>query len=70
MSVRARKLIGTILLLVLVAAWALIAMAVAQFAFSSPNSFGAWAFYVIVGLGWVLPAMPLVKWMVRPQSPQ
>ena len=23
-------------------------------------------FYVIAGLGWVLPAMPLVAWMVRP----
>jgi hypothetical protein len=22
-------------------------------------------FYVVAGLGWVLPAMPLVKWMSR-----
>ena len=70
MSIRNRKLVGTVALLVLVIAWALLAMAVAQFVFSSPNSYGAWAFYVIVGLGWVLPAMPLVKWMVRPSAPR
>jgi hypothetical protein len=23
------------------------------------------AYYVVAGIGWVLPAMPLVSWMVR-----
>jgi hypothetical protein len=23
-------------------------------------------YYVIAGIGWVLPAMPLVRWMSRP----
>ena len=23
-------------------------------------------FYVVAGLGWVLPAMPLIAWMSRP----
>jgi hypothetical protein len=23
-------------------------------------------YYVVAGLGWVLPAMPLIKWMSRP----
>ncbi len=22
-------------------------------------------FYIVAGLGWVLPAMPLIKWMSR-----
>ena len=63
MSIRIRKLIGAIALLVLVTIWALLAMAVAQFVFASPNSVAAWIFYVVAGLGWVLPAMPLIKWM-------
>ncbi len=63
MSIRIRKLIGAIGLLVLVAGWALLAMAVAQFVFASPNSAAAWIFYVVAGMGWVLPAMPLIKWM-------
>jgi hypothetical protein len=66
MGIRTRKLIGTVALLLLVAVWALLAMAFAQFALRSANSFVAALYYVVAGLGWVLPAMPLVKWMVRP----
>jgi len=25
-------------------------------------------FYVVVGIGWVLPAMPIVSWMSRPDA--
>jgi hypothetical protein len=25
---------------------------------------------VVAGLGWVLPAMPLIRWMSRPDQPQ
>ncbi len=70
MHIRTRKLIGSIALLVLVAVWALLAMAFAQFALASANGFVAAAFYVIAGLGWVLPAMPLIAWMVRPDKPE
>jgi hypothetical protein len=65
MRIRTRKLIGTVGLLVLVAFWALLAMAFAQFALSSSNGLVATLFYAIAGLGWVLPAMPLVSWMQR-----
>jgi hypothetical protein len=66
MRIRTRKLIGTVGLLVLVTVWALLAMAFAQFALSAANGFVVAAFYVIAGLGWALPAMPLVAWMQRP----
>ena len=68
MGIRTRKLIGTVALLLLVAVWALLAMAVAQFALRSANGFVAALYYVVAGLGWVLPAMPLVRWMVRPDK--
>lgn len=68
MPIRIRKLIGALALLLLVTVWALLAMAVAQFVFSSPNTLGAWLFYVVAGLGWVLPAMPIVSWMSRPSA--
>ncbi len=68
MTIRTRKLIGAVLLLLLVAVWALLAMAVAQFVFSSTNSIAAWIYYVLAGMGWVLPAMPLVRWMSGPQK--
>ena len=66
MRIRTRKLIGTIGLLALVTTWALLAMAFAQSALRAQSGFVAALFYVIAGLGWVLPAMPLVSWMQRP----
>ena len=66
MRIRTRKLIGAVALLALVTAWALIAMAVAQVAVAEANPLVAALYYLIAGLGWVLPAMPLVSWMSRP----
>jgi hypothetical protein len=65
MHIRTRKLIGTFLLFALVIVWALLGMALAQSALTSVNGLLAAIYYVIVGLGWVLPAMPLIKWMQK-----
>ena len=65
MHIRTRKLIGGVGLILLVTVWALLAMALAQFALRSQSDLVAGLFYVAAGLGWVLPAMPLVSWMVR-----
>lgn len=67
MSSRLRKLIGTVALLVLVCVWALVAMALAQSALTNINGWVATIYYVVAGLGWVLPAMPLISWMARPR---
>jgi NhaP-type Na+/H+ or K+/H+ antiporter len=69
MSIRARKFIGTIALLVLVSVWALLAMALAQSVLTNINGFVATLYYIVAGLGWVLPAMPLISWMARPDNP-
>ena len=66
MSIRTRKLIGTVALLALVSVWGLFAMALAQSVLTDINGFVAAIFYVVAGLGWVLPAMPLVAWMAKP----
>jgi len=66
MSIRIRKLIGTIALLILVVSWSLLAMALAQSALTDINGWVATLYYVVAGLGWVLPAMLLIRWMVRP----
>jgi len=65
MSPRIRKLIGTVALFALVIAWALVAMAIAQFPPIFNNPWIAGLYYAVVGIGWVLPAMPLVKWMLK-----
>jgi hypothetical protein len=66
MPIRLRKFIGTVLLFVLVIVWALVAMALAQAPLIHDNEIASVAYYVIAGLGWVLPAMPLVRWMSAP----
>ncbi|HET9618303.1 MAG TPA: DUF2842 domain-containing protein [Pseudolabrys sp.] len=70
MGIRTRKLIGTIALLALVVVWGLVAMALAQSVLTNINGFVATLYYVVAGLGWVLPAMPLIKWMQRPDAPR
>ena len=70
MSIRTRKLIGTVALLVLVSVWGLLAMALAQSVLTDINGFVAAIYYVVAGLGWVLPAMPLISWMGKPDAPR
>jgi hypothetical protein len=65
MPIRIRKLIGTFALLALVIVWALVAMAIAQFPPIFQNPWIAGIYYVVAGVGWVLPAMPLIKWMSK-----
>jgi hypothetical protein len=65
MSRRTRKLIGAFALFALVIVWALAAMAIAQFPPIFQNPLIAGLYYFVAGIGWVLPAMPLVKWMSK-----
>ena len=68
MPVRLRKFIGAILLITLVVSWALVAMALAQAPAIKANGFIEVIYYVVAGLAWLLPAMPLVRWMSRPDA--
>jgi hypothetical protein len=70
MPIRLRKLIGAFALLALVTVWALLAMALAQFPALSTNRIVEALYYLVAGLGWVLPAMPLIRWMSRPDPPK
>ena len=64
MPMRLRKLLGGVALMVLVVIWALVAMALAQAPAIKGNGAVVVIFYVVAGLGWVLPGMLLVKWML------
>lgn len=68
MTIRLRKFIGAIALFVLVVVWALLAMALAQAPLIREHAVFSIIYYVVAGLGWVLPAMPLVRWMSRPNK--
>jgi hypothetical protein len=66
MAMRQRKLIGAVALFALVILWSLLAMSLAQAVLASTSGLVATIYYVVAGLGWVLPAMLLIKWMSRP----
>jgi hypothetical protein len=68
--IRIRKLIGAVALIVLVVSWSLIAMALAQLPVIKANGVVESLYYALAGLGWVLPAMPLIRWMSRPDPPR
>jgi hypothetical protein len=66
MRIRTRKFLGAIALLVLVVVWSLMGMTVAQAPWLADSGLLQAIFYVVAGIGWVLPAMPIISWMARP----
>jgi hypothetical protein len=68
MTIRTRKFLGTISLLVLVVVWSLMGMTLAQTPWLASSGLLQAVFYVVAGLGWVLPAMPIISWMARPDA--
>ncbi len=66
MTMRMRKLIGTVLLLVMITVYTLLAMIVAVTL--EVNTTSEWvelAYYVVAGLLWVVPAAWIIWWMSR-----
>ena len=66
MTPRLRKLVGAILLLILIAAYSLLAMlAAVVLQVNEANKSVELLYYVVAGLLWVLPAGLVIKWMQR-----
>ena len=66
MQVRQRKMIGTVLLLAFLAAYALAVVGISAGRVTSASAPAQFAFFVVAGLAWVLPAGLLIRWMQRP----
>ncbi len=65
MTPRTRKLAGTILLVIFLTVYALLAMMAAMILQVNASKVVELAYYVIAGLLWVLPAGWLIKWMQK-----
>lgn len=63
MPARLRKLIGAVLLVILVTVYPLLAIAFAMAVLPGSSGLGQFAFYLVAGLVWVLPAGLIVWWM-------
>ena len=58
----ARKLIGIGLILLIIALWAVLVASLAPFVGSWPVLIQA-PFYLAMGLAWIVPLRPLVRWI-------
>lgn len=70
MTRRKRKLIGSIGMILFVIIYALAVMVIAQGRIQDAGKMAQLAFFVTAGLAWVLPVMPLIKWMERADPDQ
>jgi Protein of unknown function (DUF2842) len=68
MSRRARKLTGAIAILVFVPLYALVAMALAESRIQDAPHLVRIIAYIALGLAWILPVMPVIRWMERPDE--
>ena len=65
MKRRTRKFIGTVVMLAFVMLYGPIAMALAESRILETPKLVQAALYLVLGLAWVLPMLPLIKWMQR-----
>ena len=70
MPIRLKKLIGTVLLIILVIIYALVATTVAVTQLAESGPLVHLAFFLFSGLLWILPAMAIIKWMMLPRIPK
>lgn len=68
MTIRKRKFVGAILLVLFLAVYALAAMMVAVVLQVGGSKLAELLYYPIAGLAWLPPAMWLVTWMQRPDA--
>jgi hypothetical protein len=63
MRARTRKLLGTVLLLVVLLIYSLVVMLAAASVLPGAGKIVELIFYAVAGVAWVLPAGYLIKWM-------
>ncbi len=70
MPARTRKLIGTVVLLIFLTLYAWAAAAIGAGRITLAPAWAQFAFFLVAGLAWVIPAGLLIRWMQRPTEAQ
>ncbi|OAM75231.1 DUF2842 domain-containing protein [Devosia elaeis] len=68
MTQRNRKLIGAFLLVGSIVLWSVLATAIYLMLPEGLPGLVLIGFFIIAGMGWLLPAMAIIQWMARPDS--
>jgi hypothetical protein len=66
MRKRQRKLIGAFVMVIFVCVYALMAMALAQGRITEASTLWQTVWYIFLGLFWIVPLLPLIRWMEKP----
>jgi hypothetical protein len=65
---RSRKFVGAVAMLAFVFIYALAVVSLAQGRLQDAGRVAQAIFYLVAGVGWILPLMPLIRWMERPDD--
>jgi predicted membrane channel-forming protein YqfA (hemolysin III family) len=65
MTRRSRKFVGMVIMIVFIPVYSLVAMALAQGRITDTPTWVQTIAYIILGLIWVIPLLPLIRWMER-----
>lgn len=68
MPPRLRSFIGTILIIILVIVYALLATTIATLTLATSPWWVHLLYFLLSGLLWILPAMLIIKWMAGPRK--
>ncbi|MBZ6075021.1 DUF2842 domain-containing protein [Microvirga puerhi] len=68
MGMRTRKLIGTVVMMIFIAFYVLFAMAVAEGRITEAPKPMQTIAYIVLGLIWIVPLLPLIRWMGKPDK--
>ncbi len=70
MPVRLKKLIGSILIVVIAFVYALVATTIAAAKLADASGWIHLLYFLLTGLFWVVPAMFIITWMTKPGKNQ
>ncbi|MCJ8508423.1 DUF2842 domain-containing protein [Rhizobium lemnae] len=68
MPLRLKKFIGTILIIVLVSVYAIVATTIATLTLSTAPWYVHLLYFLLTGVIWILPAMLIIRWMAGPRK--
>jgi hypothetical protein len=68
MTQRNRKLIGAFLLLGSIVLWCALATSIYLLLPEGLSGLVLIGFFIVAGMGWLLPAMAIIRWMARPDA--
>ncbi|MCB8820880.1 DUF2842 domain-containing protein [Microvirga rosea] len=68
MRMRTRKLIGTIAMLIFIGFYVIFAMVAAEGRITDAPKPVQTIAYIVLGLIWIVPLLPLIRWMGKPDK--